>query len=75
MLNFSFMLSMYLSIDIIFFLFPNSFDDSNTEKLRVAARESYLDAHLFEFDPKCIDWEHYIMNTHIPGLTKHSMKR
>ncbi|GMY15843.1 alcohol-forming fatty acyl-CoA reductase-like [Fagus crenata] len=55
--------------------FIGSFDDSNTEKLRVAARESYVDAHLFEFDPKCIDWEHYIMNTHIPGLVKYSMKR
>uniref|UniRef100_A0A2N9ENJ6 Fatty acyl-CoA reductase n=1 Tax=Fagus sylvatica TaxID=28930 RepID=A0A2N9ENJ6_FAGSY len=54
--------------------FIGSFDDSNTEKLRVAARESYVDAHLFDFDPKCIDWEDYIMNTHIPGLIKHSMK-
>ena len=37
--------------------------------------KSYVDTHLFEFDPKCIDWEHYIMNTHIPGLVKYSMKR
>ncbi|KAK4607731.1 hypothetical protein RGQ29_001521 [Quercus rubra] len=54
--------------------FTGSFDDSNTEKLRVAARESDADLHLFDFDPKCIDWEDYIMNTHIPGLLKYSMK-
>ena len=75
MLNFAILLIVInLSIDINF-LFPYSFDDSNTEKLRVAARESYVDAHLFDFDPKCIDWEDYIMNTHIPGLTKYSMKQ
>nr|POE57811.1 alcohol-forming fatty acyl-coa reductase [Quercus suber] len=48
--------------------FTSSFDDSNTEKLRVAIRESDVDENLFNFDPRCIDWEDYIMNTHIPGL-------
>ena len=57
---------------VIRLLFPCNFDDSNTEKLRVAARESDADVHLFDFDPKCIDWEDYIMNTHIPGLIKYS---
>ncbi|KAK9999548.1 hypothetical protein SO802_019151, partial [Lithocarpus litseifolius] len=52
-----------------------SFDDSNTEKLRVTIRENDVDMHLFNFDTKCIDWEDYIMNTHIPGLIKYSMKR
>ena len=56
------------------FLIQYSFDDSNTEKLRVAARESEADMHLFDFDPKCIDWGDYIMNTHISGLIKYSMK-
>ncbi|KAM3741403.1 hypothetical protein ACB098_08G174500 [Castanea mollissima] len=54
--------------------FTGSFDDSNTEKLRMAIRESDVNANLFYFDPRCIDWEDYIMNTHIPGLTKYSMK-
>ncbi|XP_030937155.1 probable fatty acyl-CoA reductase 4 isoform X1 [Quercus lobata] len=54
--------------------FTGSFDDSNTENLRVAIRESDVDVNLFYFDPRCIDWEDYIMNTHIPGLTKYSMK-
>nr|POE55219.1 putative fatty acyl-coa reductase 4 [Quercus suber] len=54
--------------------FTSRFDDSNTEKLRVAIRESDVDVNLFYFDPRCIDWEDYIMNTHIPGLRKYSMK-
>uniref|UniRef100_A0A7N2MSP9 Uncharacterized protein n=1 Tax=Quercus lobata TaxID=97700 RepID=A0A7N2MSP9_QUELO len=33
--------------------FTGSFDDSNTEKLQVAARGSDADVHLFDFDPKC----------------------
>ncbi|XP_050281044.1 fatty acyl-CoA reductase 3-like isoform X3 [Quercus robur] len=55
--------------------FTGCFDDSNTEKLRVTIRENDVDMHLFNFDPKCIDWGDYIMNTHIPGLIKYSMKR
>ncbi|KAL4611665.1 hypothetical protein ACB092_08G142100 [Castanea dentata] len=55
--------------------FAGCFDDSNTEKLRVAIRESGVNVHLFDFDPKCIDWKDYIMNTHIPGLIQYSMKR
>ena len=73
MISFSIVFSMYPLI-IISFCFPYSFDDSNTEKLRVAIRESDVDENLFYFDPRCIDWEDYIMNTHIPGLTKYSMK-
>ena len=72
MINFSIVFSMYPLI--ISFFFPYSFDDSNTENLRVAIRESDVDVNLFDFDPRCIDWEDYIMNTHIPGLTKYSMK-
>ncbi|KAK7836696.1 alcohol-forming fatty acyl-coa reductase, partial [Quercus suber] len=73
MISFSIVFSMYPLI-IISFCFPYSFDDSNTEKLRVAIRESDVDENLFNFDPRCIDWEDYIMNTHIPGLKKYSMK-
>uniref|UniRef100_A0A7N2QXA0 Fatty acyl-CoA reductase n=1 Tax=Quercus lobata TaxID=97700 RepID=A0A7N2QXA0_QUELO len=44
------------------FLIQYSFDDSNTEKLQVAARESDADMHLFDFDPKRIEWGNYVMN-------------
>ncbi|XP_062172815.1 fatty acyl-CoA reductase 3-like [Alnus glutinosa] len=54
--------------------FTGRFDDSNTEKLRMATCESGVDAHLFGFDPNCIDWEDYLLNTHIPGLKKYALK-
>jgi hypothetical protein len=54
---------------IISFSFPYRFDDSNTEKL-----QSGVDAHLFGFDPKCIHWEDYLLNTHIPSLIKNALK-
>jgi fatty acyl-CoA reductase len=59
---------------IISFSFPYRFDDSNTEKLRMVTCESGVDAHLFGFDPNCIDWEDYLLNTHIPGLKKYALK-
>ncbi|KAE8037465.1 hypothetical protein FH972_010052 [Carpinus fangiana] len=57
-----------------FVFFMGRFDDSNTEKLQMATSESGVDSHLFGFDPKCIDWEDYLMNTHIPGLIKYALK-
>jgi hypothetical protein len=59
---------------LIGFSFPYRFDDSNTEKLQMATRENGVDSESFGFDPKCIDWEDYIMNTHIPGLKKYALK-
>ena len=46
----------------------------NTEKLRMAVRASGAEADLFYFDPKCIDWEDYFMNIHIPGAVKYVFK-
>jgi fatty acyl-CoA reductase len=40
----------------------------------MATSESGVDVHLFGFDPKWIDWEDYLMNTHIPGLKKYALK-
>ncbi|KAE8037466.1 hypothetical protein FH972_010053 [Carpinus fangiana] len=57
-----------------FVFFMGRFDDSNTEKLQMATSESGVDSHLFGFDPKCIDWEDYLMNTHIPGLINYALK-
>lgn len=58
-----------------YLFFKGIFDDTNTEKLRAAARESgSVETDLFYFDPKCIDWEDYVMNTHIPGIVKYVFK-
>ena len=46
----------------------------NAEKLRIASRETCLEADVFDFDPLSIDWEDYMMNAHIPGLVKYVMK-
>ncbi|GKV53753.1 hypothetical protein SLEP1_g60268 [Rubroshorea leprosula] len=52
-------------------LFKGIFDDTNSESLRMAARE---DGGGFDFNPTCINWEDYILNIHIPGLRKYIMK-
>lgn len=39
------------------------------------ARESFVEAESFGFEPRCIDWEDYFMKTHIPGLKKHVMMK
>lgn len=54
--------------------FMHSFDDMNTEKLRIAARESGVESDVFYFDPKCIDWEDYFTKIHIPGVVKYVFK-
>ncbi|XP_039019087.1 fatty acyl-CoA reductase 3-like [Hibiscus syriacus] len=57
------------------YLFFNAvFDDLNTEKLRMAARTSLVEKDMLYFDPKCIDWEDYFMNIHIPGIVKYIFK-
>ncbi|XVF05199.1 hypothetical protein REPUB_Repub05bG0151300 [Reevesia pubescens] len=53
----------YLFFDAVY-----RFDDINTEKLRMAARSSLVENDMFYFDPKCIDWDDYFMNIHIPGI-------
>ncbi|KAF3455096.1 hypothetical protein FNV43_RR05544 [Rhamnella rubrinervis] len=57
-----------------YLLFKGIFDDINSEKLRVKARESCIEVDAFNFDPKTIDWEDYIMNVHIPGLKKYVIR-
>jgi len=51
-----------------------SFDDLNTEKLRMAARENNFETDMFYFDPKTIDWEDYLTNIHFPGVVKYVFK-
>ncbi|KAH9779748.1 Fatty acyl-CoA reductase 3 [Citrus sinensis] len=42
-----------------YMLFQGIFDDTNSEKLRMAMRESGMELDSFNFDPKSIDWEDY----------------
>ncbi|KAH0668192.1 hypothetical protein KY285_029398 [Solanum tuberosum] len=50
--------------------FYGSFDDVNTEKLRLAMKEINMD-EMLNFDPRCIKWEDYFMNAQIPGAVKY----
>ncbi|OIT24664.1 fatty acyl-coa reductase 1 [Nicotiana attenuata] len=52
-----------------YLLFHGSFDDANTERLRMAMKQCNMDVVL-NFDPRCIKWEDYFMNTHLPGAVK-----
>ncbi|MCD7467952.1 hypothetical protein HAX54_005669 [Datura stramonium] len=52
-----------------YLIFNGRFDDSNTERLRMTMKESKMD-DVLKFDPSCINWEDYFMNTHIPGVVK-----
>ncbi|KAG2287727.1 hypothetical protein Bca52824_047331 [Brassica carinata] len=42
------------------------FDDTNTRSL--LNELSVEERKMFEFDGSCIDWEHYFINIHLPGL-------
>ncbi|XP_060173760.1 fatty acyl-CoA reductase 3-like [Lycium barbarum] len=50
--------------------FYGSFNDVNTERLRLAMKEINMD-DVLNFDPRCIKWEDYLMYTHIPGVVKY----
>ncbi|XP_057456003.1 fatty acyl-CoA reductase 3-like [Lotus japonicus] len=54
--------------------FNGVFDNMNTEKLQIAAKQGGVEMDLFYFDPKMIDWEDYIMNIHFPALVKYAFK-
>ncbi|KAL6200318.1 hypothetical protein ACLB2K_030100 [Fragaria x ananassa] len=58
-----------------YLVFKGIFDDTNTEELRKITKECYIEAQDFNFDPTCIDWEDYMMNTHIPGFLKHVLSK
>ncbi|KAF7823250.1 protein SUPPRESSOR OF K(+) TRANSPORT GROWTH DEFECT 1-like [Senna tora] len=47
------------------------FDDMNTEKLRMEAKE---ETDLFYFDPKMMNWDDYFFNIHLPGLIKYVLQ-
>ncbi|KAI3906992.1 hypothetical protein MKW92_023608 [Papaver armeniacum] len=55
-------------------MFKGIFDDSNTERLRMDFKMTEAEADIFYFDPKCINWDDYFVNVHIPGLVKYVFK-
>ncbi|XP_057419354.1 probable fatty acyl-CoA reductase 4 isoform X3 [Lotus japonicus] len=56
--------------------FKAVFDDTNTENLRrETKRHLNKEAVGLGFDPYSIDWTDYMMNTHIPGLTKYALMK
>ncbi|KAI3902657.1 hypothetical protein MKW92_030238 [Papaver armeniacum] len=55
-------------------LFKGIFDDANTDRLRMEVRLNEVEANTFYFDPKCINWDDYFMNIHIPGLVNYAFK-
>ncbi|XVE59545.1 hypothetical protein DITRI_Ditri05aG0054400 [Diplodiscus trichospermus] len=57
-----------------YLFFDAIFDDINTEKLRIVAKSSLVEKDMFYFDPRCIDWDDYFMNIHIPGIVKYIFK-
>ncbi|RID54388.1 hypothetical protein BRARA_G01715 [Brassica rapa] len=52
--------------------FKARFDDTNTRSL--IQEMSMEERKIFEFDIKSIDWEHYIVNVHLPGLKREICK-
>uniref|UniRef100_A0A7N0U4N3 Fatty acyl-CoA reductase n=1 Tax=Kalanchoe fedtschenkoi TaxID=63787 RepID=A0A7N0U4N3_KALFE len=59
-----------------YLFFKAIFDDKNTDKLRAATINimDSADVFHFQFDPKSIDWEDFMMNVHFPGAVKHLFK-
>ncbi|XP_011089202.1 fatty acyl-CoA reductase 3-like [Sesamum indicum] len=55
-------------------LFLGTFDDANTEGLRTTTRECNSNVDMFGFDPKYIQWEEYLINTHYPGVVNYALK-
>ncbi|WZY87738.1 hypothetical protein YC2023_044473 [Brassica napus] len=51
-----------------YMFFQARFDDTNTRSL--LNELSVEERKMFEFDGSCIDWEHYFINIHLPGLKR-----
>ncbi|CAL5032760.1 unnamed protein product [Urochloa decumbens] len=57
-----------------FAFFNGCFDDINMERLRQAMAMKTPEDHMFNFDPKTIDWDDYFTRIHIPGVLKYLHK-
>ncbi|ESQ46933.1 hypothetical protein EUTSA_v10028176mg [Eutrema salsugineum] len=53
--------------------FQARFDDTNTRNL--IQDMSMEERKMFEFDGRRIDWEHYIVNVHLPGLKRELLRQ
>ncbi|VVB05912.1 unnamed protein product [Arabis nemorensis] len=56
-----------------YLFFQTRFDDTNTRSL--FQEMSMEERKMFEFDGKCIDWEDYIINVHLPGLKREIFRK
>lgn len=36
------------------------------------AKANNVEKEIFNFDPKCIDWEDYLLNNYIPAIVRYS---
>uniref|UniRef100_A0A1D1XLR3 Fatty acyl-CoA reductase n=1 Tax=Anthurium amnicola TaxID=1678845 RepID=A0A1D1XLR3_9ARAE len=55
--------------------FKGRFDDLNLVRLRASSTAGDDDdVKMFNCDPKTIDWEHYFMKVHFPGVFKYAFK-
>ncbi|XP_043697197.1 fatty acyl-CoA reductase 3-like [Telopea speciosissima] len=57
-----------------YLFFRGVFDDLNLEKLRIAIKDNGEEENKFCFDTKCIDWDDYFLNIHLPGLIRYVFK-
>ncbi|WJX72802.1 factor arrest protein 3 [Trifolium repens] len=57
-----------------YLFFNGIFDDMNTKKVLLEAKQGGVEMNLFYFDPIIIDWEDYFLNIHIPGIFKYALK-
>ncbi|CAN6357907.1 unnamed protein product [Urochloa humidicola] len=55
--------------------FNARFDDTNLARLQIAMKRDQTEAHIFNFDPKSIDWDYYFHNIHVPGVLKYDQKK
>uniref|UniRef100_A0A0A9E3P2 Fatty acyl-CoA reductase n=1 Tax=Arundo donax TaxID=35708 RepID=A0A0A9E3P2_ARUDO len=57
-----------------FAFFKGCYDDMNLERLRLTMAMKTPEDHMFDFDPKTVDWEDYFYRIHIPGVLKYVCK-
>ncbi|KAF2321638.1 hypothetical protein GH714_000803 [Hevea brasiliensis] len=54
-----------------YLFFHGIFDNSNLDKLRIAAEKNCVEMDIFFIDPKFIHWDDYFLNTHFPGVVEY----
>jgi fatty acyl-CoA reductase len=65
-----------LLIILLFFMRTRSFNGTNLARLQTATtQDQSKEACVLNFDPKSIDWEYYLYNSHIPGVMKYAHKK